>query len=76
MYGVMRVRRWTFESAPRDGSIFVGCTPVEGVDRLVRFECEGGGTILRDARTGEELSPDRFVGWREADQASRFRSKH
>jgi hypothetical protein len=58
------MRRWNFETAPKDGSTIIGFTPVEGVDRLIRFNGRMPGG-WEDIASGERLSQDRFVAWAE-----------
>jgi hypothetical protein len=56
------MRRWPMSDAPRDGTAIVGCTRVEGVEHLIRWE--GGQGEWREAQSGRPLPSDLFVSWR------------
>lgn len=62
------MRRWPMGEAPRDGSIIIGCTRVEGVERRMRWIDKDGGSWA-DALTQQRLPSDLFVEWRRDQNA-------
>jgi len=57
------MRRWPMSTAPKDGTIIIGCTRVEGVEYRMHWRAtEGGG--WQDEASGRLLPDDLFVEWR------------
>jgi len=63
--------RRRMQDAPRDGTLIIACTRVEGVEHWVRWTtADGGGWI--DEVSGSRLPGGIFVEWRRSDGGRRF----
>lgn len=58
------MRRWPMSTAPKDGSVIIGCTRVEGVEYRMRWVREEEAIGWREDPSGRRLPEDLFVEWR------------
>jgi hypothetical protein len=59
------MRRWPILEAPKDGTVIVGCTRVEGVEHRMRWDADRPGWV--DTQSGLLLPSDLFTQWRRSD---------